>query len=89
MFNMHFYLYPLSFVFFYYFLGKVTNIPASMVNNQFGMVGLLTFMRAAESDPNLATLASGIDLTGLGLNLNSQESLHPTFAGPFADHPCR
>lgn len=69
--------------------GKVTNIPASMVNNQFGMVGLLTFMRAAESDPNLVTLASGIDLTGLGLNLNSQESLHPTFAGPFADHPCR
>lgn len=53
------------------------------------MVGLLTFMRAAESDPNLVTLASGIDLTGLGLNLNSQESLHPTFAGPFADHPCR
>uniref|UniRef100_A0A1B0G6U1 NOT2/NOT3/NOT5 C-terminal domain-containing protein n=1 Tax=Glossina morsitans morsitans TaxID=37546 RepID=A0A1B0G6U1_GLOMM len=69
--------------------GKVTNIPASMVNNQFGMVGLLTFIRAAESDPNLVTLALGTDLTGLGLNLNSQESLHPTFAGPFADHPCR
>ncbi|XP_020714503.1 regulator of gene activity isoform X3 [Ceratitis capitata] len=69
--------------------GKVTNIPASMVNNQFGMVGLLTFIRAAESDPNLVTLALGNDLTGLGLNLNSQESLHPTFAGPFADHPCR
>ncbi|XP_049304490.1 regulator of gene activity isoform X5 [Bactrocera dorsalis] len=68
---------------------KVTNIPASMVNNQFGMVGLLTFIRAAESDPNLVTLALGNDLTGLGLNLNSQESLHPTFAGPFADHPCR
>uniref|UniRef100_A0A1A9UNB4 NOT2/NOT3/NOT5 C-terminal domain-containing protein n=1 Tax=Glossina austeni TaxID=7395 RepID=A0A1A9UNB4_GLOAU len=70
-------------------VGKVTNIPASMVNNQFGMVGLLTFIRAAESDPNLVTLALGTDLTGLGLNLNSQESLHPTFAGPFADHPCR
>lgn len=69
--------------------GKVTNIPASMVNNQFGMVGLLTFIRAAESDPNLVTLAMGQDLTGLGLNLNSQENLHPTFAGPFADQPCR
>ncbi|XP_055384296.1 regulator of gene activity [Condylostylus longicornis] len=69
--------------------GKVTNIPASMVNNQYGMVGLLTFIRAAESDPNLVTLAMGQDLTGLGLNLNSQENLHPTFAGPFADHPCR
>ncbi|XP_055903495.1 regulator of gene activity isoform X2 [Eupeodes corollae] len=69
--------------------GKVTNIPATMVNNQFGMVGLLTFIRAAESDPNLVSLAMGQDLTGLGLNLNSQENLHPTFAGPFADQPCR
>lgn len=60
-----------------------------MVNNQFGMVGLLTFIRAAESDPNLVSLAMGQDLTGLGLNLNSQENLHPTFAGPFADQPCR
>lgn len=60
-----------------------------MVNNQFGMVGLLTFIRAAESDPNLVTLAMGQDLTGLGLNLNSQENLHPTFAGPFAEQPCR
>lgn len=33
--------------------GLVTNIPATMVNNQFGMIGLLTFIRAAESDPNL------------------------------------
>ncbi|KAG4077636.1 hypothetical protein HA402_008896 [Bradysia odoriphaga] len=69
--------------------GKVTNIPASMVNNQFGMVGLLTFIRAAESDPNLVTLAMGQDLTGLGLNLNSQENLYPTFGGPFSDQPCR
>lgn len=53
------------------------------------MIGLLTFIRAAESDPNLVTLAMGQDLTGLGLNLNSQENLHPTFAGPFADQPCR
>ncbi|XP_017114674.1 regulator of gene activity isoform X1 [Drosophila elegans] len=69
--------------------GKVTNIPASMVNNQFGMVGLLTFIRAAETDPNLVTLSLGTDLTGLGLNLNSQESLHTTFAGPFVAQPCR
>lgn len=60
-----------------------------MVNNQFGMVGLLTFIRAAESDPNLVTLAMGQDLTGLGLNLNSQENLYPTFGGPFSDQPCR
>ncbi|XP_055302150.1 regulator of gene activity isoform X2 [Sitodiplosis mosellana] len=69
--------------------GMVTNIPASMVNNQFGMVGLLTFIRAAESNPNLVTLAMGQDLTGLGLNLNSQENLYPSFGGPFSDQPGR
>lgn len=67
--------------------GKVTNIPASMVNNQYGMVGLLTFIR--ESDPNLVSLAMGQDLTTLGLNLNSSENLYPSFGGPFADQPCR
>ncbi|XP_065094810.1 regulator of gene activity isoform X2 [Ochlerotatus camptorhynchus] len=69
--------------------GMVTNIPASMVNNQFGMVGLLTFIRAAESDPNLVTLAMGQDLTALGLNLTSIENLYPSFGGPFADSPAR
>ena len=53
--------------------GKVSNIPCGMVTDQFGMVGLLTFIRAAETDPNLVALASGIDLTTLGLNLNSPE----------------
>lgn len=67
----------------------VTNIPASMVNNQFGMVGLLTFIRAAETDPNLVSLAMGQDLTALGLNLNSLENLYPSFAGPFSDAPAR
>lgn len=53
--------------------GRVTNIPSGMVTDQFGMVGLLTFIRAAESDPNLVSLALGTDLTTLGLNLNSNE----------------
>lgn len=44
-----------------------------MVTDQFGMVGLLTFLRAAETDTNLVALAPGVDLTSLGLNLNSQE----------------
>ncbi|CAN7993277.1 unnamed protein product [Ixodes pacificus] len=51
----------------------VTNIPAGMVTDQYGMVGLLTFIRAAETDPNLVSLALGSDLTTLGLNLNSPE----------------
>ena len=69
--------------------GLVTNIPTSMVRDQFGMIGLLTFIRAAETDPNLVSLALGADLTTLGLNLNSEVNLYPTFGGPWAETPCR
>lgn len=72
-----------------YISGKVTNIPPTMVKDQFGMVGLLTFIRAAETDPNLVSLALGQDLTTLGLNLNSPDNLYPTFGGPWSDAPCR
>ncbi len=40
-------------------LGVITNIPVGMVTDQFGMIGLLTFIRAAETEPNLVTLALG------------------------------
>ena len=69
--------------------GLVTNIPQNMVVDQFGMIGLLTFIRAAETDPNLVSLALGADLTTLGLNLNSEVNLFPTFGGPWAETPCR
>jgi len=69
--------------------GKVTNIPAGMVLDQFGMVGLLTFIRTAEQDAQLAQLAMGSDLTTLGLNLNSPENLYQNFASPWADTQCR
>jgi len=69
--------------------GTVSNIPHGMVTDQFGMVGLLTFIRAADTDPNLVALAPGIDLTTLGLNLNSPENLYSTFQSPWADSPCR
>ncbi len=39
-------------------IGSVS-IPAGMVQDQFGMMGLLTFIRGAESDPNLVALALG------------------------------
>ncbi|KAM4554012.1 CCR4-NOT transcription complex subunit 2 [Fundulus diaphanus] len=69
--------------------GRVTNIPSGMVMDQFGMVGLLTFIRAAETDPGMVHLALGSDLTTLGLNLNSPENLYPKFASPWASAPCR
>lgn len=60
-----------------------------MVPNQYGIIGLLTFIRAAESEPELVSLALGQDLTTLGLNLNSHDNLYLTFAGPWSDMPCR
>ncbi|XP_074593401.1 CCR4-NOT transcription complex subunit 2-like [Brevipalpus obovatus] len=65
--------------------GRVSNIPPGMVTDQFGMVGLLTFIRAAESDPNLVSLALGIDLATLKLDLNSTDNLYSTFSGPWSD----
>ena len=69
--------------------GTVKNIPSSMVTDQFGMIGLLTFIRAAETEPHLVSLALGADLTTLGLNLNSEVNLYSTFGGPWAETPCR
>jgi CCR4-NOT transcription complex subunit 2 len=59
------------------------------VNDQFGMVGLLTFIRVSEADPNLVSLALGFDLTALGLNLNATDSLYPSFGGPWSEGPVR
>ena len=53
--------------------------------DRFGLLGLLSVIRM--SDPDLTTLALGTDLTTLGLNLNSADSLWKTFASPWADAP--
>ncbi|WCJ41160.1 NOT2 / NOT3 / NOT5 family [Euphorbia peplus] len=53
----------------------------------FGLLGLLSVIRM--SDPDLTSLALGIDLTTLGLNLNSTENLHKTFGSPWADEPAK
>lgn len=70
--------------------GLVTNIPPGMLNDQYGMAGLLTFLRTLDSDPSIVALALGHDLTNLGLNLNSSDrNLYQTFGGPWAESPCR
>ncbi|KAI3678398.1 hypothetical protein L6452_37688 [Arctium lappa] len=51
--------------------------------DRFGLLGLLSVIRM--SDPDLTSLALGIDLTTLGLNLNSAENLHRTFGSPWSD----
>jgi len=60
---------------------------ALIASNQFGLLGLLSVIRMTDQDLN--TLALGMDLTTLGLNLNSPESLYATFGSPWADGPSR
>lgn len=56
-------------------------------SDPFGLLGLLSVIRM--SDPDLTSLALGIDLTTLGLNLNSADNLHKTFASPWSDEPAK
>ncbi|KAJ6817325.1 putative NOT transcription complex subunit VIP2 isoform X2 [Iris pallida] len=55
--------------------------------DRFGLLGLLSVIRM--NDPDLTSLALGIDLTTLGLNLNSTENLHKTFGSPWSDEPVK
>lgn len=58
---------------------------AQSTHDLFGLLGLLNVIRT--SDPDLSAHAIGIDLTKLGLDLNSSENLHKTFKSPWADEP--
>ncbi|XP_039026415.1 probable NOT transcription complex subunit VIP2 isoform X2 [Hibiscus syriacus] len=53
----------------------------------FGLLGLLSVIKM--TDPDLTSLALGIDLTTLVLNLNSSENLHKTFGSPWSDEPAK
>lgn len=44
-----------------------------MLRDQYGMVGLLAYLKSNEKEKDFFTLALGTDLTALGLNLNSNE----------------
>lgn len=57
------------------------------VTDRFGLLGLLGVIRI--SNPELSSLALGIDLMTLGLNLNSSESLHKRFASPWSEEPAK
>merc|ERR1719382_1646415 len=54
---------------------------------KYGLLGILKVIRMTDADLN--TLALGMDLTTLGLNLNSPECLYATFASPWSDTPAR
>ncbi|PSR90020.1 NOT transcription complex subunit like [Actinidia chinensis var. chinensis] len=67
--------------------GVKTMQAAQVASDPFGLLGLLSVIRM--SDPDLTSLALGIDLTTLGLNLNSAENLHKTFGSPWSDEPAK
>jgi CCR4-NOT transcription complex subunit 2 len=56
-----------------------------LLAGSFGLMGLMGVIRMEDQDRG--SLALGTDLTTLGLNLNSSESLHTIFAGPWDDSP--
>jgi len=53
----------------------------------YGLLGLLKVLKMTDRDLNM--LASGTDLTTLGLNLSSPDVLYLTFASPFSDTPLK
>ncbi|CAL5056123.1 unnamed protein product [Urochloa decumbens] len=53
----------------------------------YGLLGLLGVIRM--NDGELASLALGIDLTTLGLNLNSPDNLYKTFGSPWSNEPAK
>jgi len=67
--------------------GSKPGVSAAGQPDRFGLLGLLSVIRM--TDPDLTTLALGTDLTTLGLNLNSPDNLHKTFASPWADGPLK
>ncbi|CAN1847075.1 Probable NOT transcription complex subunit VIP2 (Fragment) [Linum perenne] len=65
----------------------VKPMQAPSPTEDFGLLGLLCVIRM--NNPELTSLALGIDLTTLGLNLNSAENLHKTFGSPWSDEPAK
>eukprot|EP01138_Halocafeteria_seosinensis_P015523 gb/GECG01015841.1/.p1 GENE.gb/GECG01015841.1/~~gb/GECG01015841.1/.p1 ORF type:complete len:546 (+),score=80.73 gb/GECG01015841.1/:1-1638(+) len=53
--------------------------------DDYGLMGLLKVLKSGDSNRNMLSL--GVDLTSLGLSLNTRNSLHPTFTLPWADRP--
>ncbi|KAK3159283.1 hypothetical protein QOZ80_2AG0148170 [Eleusine coracana subsp. coracana] len=51
----------------------------------YGLMGLMGVIRM--NDTELCSLALGLDLTTLGLNLNSPDNLYKTFGSPWSNEP--
>ncbi|XP_022212889.2 uncharacterized protein LOC111067865 [Drosophila obscura] len=67
--------------------GLFSDIPGSMIPDQYGMVGLLSAMRASHSNPAATQLVFGEDLTMCGLDLTAPGDIYVHFNGPFTNEP--
>ena len=68
-------------------LGSVAGAVGTAPQDRYGLLGLMPLLKM--SDQDLTMLALGTDLTSLGLNLNSSDSLHRTFVSPLSDTPIK
>lgn len=59
----------------------------ALENDRYGLLGLMGVINTA--DEHQGMLALGYDLTALGLNLNSSESLYTNFCSPWSDRVSR
>jgi len=62
-----------------------SSMQSSATAGNYGLLGLMGVIRM--EDPERGTWSLGTDLTTLGLNLNSNESLHSTFSSPWNEDP--
>uniref|UniRef100_F1L795 CCR4-NOT transcription complex subunit 2 n=1 Tax=Ascaris suum TaxID=6253 RepID=F1L795_ASCSU len=70
--------------------GVADHIPKGVLRDQYGLLGLFSFLSGINEDPTSVELAIGEDLTTLGLDLlNQKRDLFSTFGGPWATRPCR
>ncbi|KAL3818103.1 hypothetical protein ACJIZ3_004008 [Penstemon smallii] len=58
-----------------------------LLSDQYGMLGLLNIIKVV--NPATTSLALGLDLTTLGMNLNSPETLHNKLSSPWSDEPVK
>lgn len=68
-------------------LGSKSAQASQSTPDPFGLHGLLSVVHM--KNPDLTSLAIGVDLTTLGLNLNSAEKLHKTFSSPWSEEPAK
>ncbi|CAD5110999.1 DgyrCDS350 [Dimorphilus gyrociliatus] len=60
-----------------------TKVPLNMIKDHYGIAGLLSFIRQSEQDQDKTILAPGVELTTMGLDMNSTDLVHRNMLSPF------